>query len=484
MSAITRVLTGITTSGTPHLGNYVGAVRPAVAASRRAGVESFYFLADYHALIKTTDPLRVQRSTLEIAATWLACGLDPEQVWFYRQSDIPEIPELTWLLTCVAAKGLLNRAHAYKAAVDRNTQDGQDPDAGINAGLYMYPVLMAADILMFKAHSVPVGRDQVQHIEMARDIAARFNHLYGGEYFVLPEAAIEAHVATLPGLDGRKMSKSYDNTIALFAPAAELKKQIFSIVTDSRLPGEAKATDDSTVFTLYQAFASSEETAAMRAAFADGIGWGDAKQKLFERIDAELAPARERYRQLIEQPAQIEEILQVGAAKARELATPFIRELRAAVGLRSLTFKPKPDRRPDLDDMNRAIHSNDEETPEAAEISGVHPHGAPDHKVFQFRIRYGRRDSLLSKPFSSMRDAGVAASNLRRSSLARIDVRVERVDDEDGVTRYYTYLYLGDEDEYLARGGGSKREGDAESEAVKIRASFDLMFRAMEVQKK
>ena len=337
MSAITRVLTGITTSGTPHLGNYVGAVRPAVAASRLPGVESFYFLADYHALIKTTDPLRVQRSTLEIAATWLACGLDPQQVWFYRQSDIPEIPELTWLLTCVAAKGLLNRAHAYKAAVDRNTQDGNDPDAGINAGLYMYPVLMAADILMFKAHSVPVGRDQVQHIEMARDIAARFNHAYGGEYFVLPEAAIEQHVATLPGLDGRKMSKSYDNTIALFAPAVDLKKQIAGIVTDSRAPGEAKDTENSTVFTLYQAFASSEETAAMRAAFADGIGWGDAKQKLFERIDAELAPARERYQQLIGQPAQIEAILQAGARKARALATPFIGELRAAMGLRSLT---------------------------------------------------------------------------------------------------------------------------------------------------
>lgn len=336
MSAITRVLTGITTSGTPHLGNYVGAVRPAVAASRRAGVESFYFLADYHALIKTSDPLRVQRSTLEIAATWLACGLDPQQVWFYRQSDIPEIPELTWLLTCVAAKGLLNRAHAYKAAVDRNGQEGQDPDAGINAGLYMYPVLMAADILMFNAHSVPVGRDQVQHIEMARDIAARFNHLYGGEYFVLPEAAVEAHVATLPGLDGRKMSKSYDNTIALFAPAGELKKQIAGIVTDSRAPGEAKDTDNSTVFTLYQAFASSEETAAMRAAFADGIGWGDAKQKLFARIDAELAPARARYQQLIDQPAHIEDILQAGARKARALATPFMAQLRAAVGLRSL----------------------------------------------------------------------------------------------------------------------------------------------------
>ncbi|RTL30324.1 MAG: tryptophan--tRNA ligase, partial [Rhodocyclaceae bacterium] len=235
--SVQRVLTGITTSGTPHLGNYAGAIRPAVAASRQPGVESFYFLADYHALIKTTDPLRVQRSTLEIAATWIAAGLDTDRVWFYRQSDIPEIPELTWLLTCVAGKGLLNRAHAYKAAVDRNTAEGVDPDAGVNMGLYMYPVLMAADILMFKAHSVPVGRDQIQHIEMARDMAGSFNHLYG-EHFVLPEAAIDASVATLPGLDGRKMSKSYDNTIPLFAPTAELKKLIFSIVTDSKAPGE------------------------------------------------------------------------------------------------------------------------------------------------------------------------------------------------------------------------------------------------------
>ena len=330
-----RILTGITTSGTPHLGNYVGAIRPAVAASLAPGVESFYFLADYHALIKVTEPARVQRSTLEIAAAWLACGLDPERVWFYRQSDIPEIPELTWLLTCVAAKGLLNRAHAYKAAVDRNVAEGDDPDAAITAGLFMYPVLMAADILLFNANKVPVGRDQVQHIEMARDIGARFNHLYG-EHFVLPQAAIEEHVATLPGLDGRKMSKSYDNTIPLFASRAELKKLIAGIVTDSRAPGEAKDADASNVFELYRAFANADETAAMRQAFADGIGWGDAKQRLFERIDAEIGPLRERYETLISEPQRIEEQLRHGAEKAREIARPLLLKLRDAVGLRNL----------------------------------------------------------------------------------------------------------------------------------------------------
>ncbi|WP_454832184.1 tryptophan--tRNA ligase [Pseudoxanthomonas wuyuanensis] len=332
-----RVLTGITTSGTPHLGNYVGAIRPAVAASHRDGVESFYFLADYHALIKVQDPARVQRSTLEIAATWLACGLEPGKVWFYRQSDIPEIPELTWLLTCVAGKGILNRAHAYKAAVDKNRADGEDDDAGITAGLFMYPVLMAADILIFNADRVPVGRDQIQHIEMARDFGQRFNHLFGREYFALPEVVIEEHVATLPGLDGRKMSKSYDNTIPLFAPRNELKKLIASIVTDSRAPGEAKDADASHVFQLYRAFASAEETAAMRQAFAEGIGWGDAKQQLFERIDAELAPLREKYEALIARPAEIESILRDGAQRLRaKYAVPFIAELRHAVGLRDL----------------------------------------------------------------------------------------------------------------------------------------------------
>ncbi|WP_455554477.1 tryptophan--tRNA ligase [Comamonas sp.] len=331
----TRFLTGITPSGTPHLGNYAGAIRPAVAASLTPGMESFYFLADYHALIKCQDPARVHRSTLEIAASWLACGLDPEKVVFYRQSDVPEIPELNWFLTCVTGKGVLNRAHAYKASQDKNAEAGKDLDDGVTAGLFMYPVLMAADILMFNAHKVPVGRDQIQHIEMARDIASSFNHLYG-EHFVLPEAAIEDNVATLPGLDGRKMSKSYDNTIPLFAPRNELKKLINGIVTDSRAPGEPKDTEGSALFQLYQAFATPEETEAMRQAFADGIGWGDAKQQLFERIDAELAPKRAIYEDLMAHPEKVEAALHIGAERARALSRPFITQLRAAVGLRSL----------------------------------------------------------------------------------------------------------------------------------------------------
>ena len=332
----TRVLTGITTTGTPHLGNYVGAIRPTVQASRDTSTDGFYFLADYHALIKCDEPARIQRSTLEIAASWIASGLDPEKVTFYRQSDIPEIPELTWLLTCVTGKGVLNRAHAYKAAVDKNNGVGHDPDSDVTAGLFMYPVLMGADILMFKAHKVPVGRDQIQHIEMARDMASSFNHLYG-EHFVLPEAVIEESVALLPGLDGRKMSKSYDNTIPLFAPAAQMRKQIAAIVTDSKAPGEPKATEGSALFQIYQAFASTEETADMARAYADGIGWGDAKQMLFERIDREIAPMREHYQALINNPAEMDKILLAGADKARQLATPFMRELRHAVGLRALS---------------------------------------------------------------------------------------------------------------------------------------------------
>ncbi|MBN9409595.1 MAG: tryptophan--tRNA ligase [Burkholderiales bacterium] len=334
--ATLRVLTGITPSGTPHLGNYLGAIRPSVAASLSEDTESFYFLADYHALIKTGgNPERIQRSTLEIAASWLACGLDPERVTFYRQSDIPEIPELTWLLTCVTGKGILNRAHAYKAAVDKNTAAGGEPDDGVTAGLFMYPVLMGADILMFNAHKVPVGRDQVQHLEMARDMASSFNHLYG-EHFVLPEAAIEESVATLPGLDGRKMSKSYDNTIPLFASRTELRRLIASIVTDSRAPGEPKDVEGSALFQIYQAFATPEETAALRRAYAEGIAWGDAKQQLFERVDRELTPLRERYEALMAEPAKIEATLLAGASKARRLATPFTQKLRHAVGLRRL----------------------------------------------------------------------------------------------------------------------------------------------------
>ncbi|RDD92262.1 tryptophan--tRNA ligase [Acidovorax sp. BoFeN1] len=331
----TRFLTGITTTGTPHLGNFVGSIRPSVAASLRPGVQSFYFLADYHALIKCEDPARIQRSTLEIAASWLAAGLDPEKVTFYRQSDIPETTELTWLLTCVTGKGLLNRAHAYKAAQDKNAAAGREPDDGVTAGLFMYPVLMGADILIFNAHQVPVGRDQIQHIEMARDMAASFNHLYG-EHFTLPEAAIDAHVATLPGLDGRKMSKSYDNTIPLFSPREQLKKLIGGILTDSRAPGEPKEVEGSALFQIYQAFATPEETDALRRQYAEGIAWGDAKQLLFERIDRDVAPMRERYDDLMAHPEKIEQTLLAGAERARQIATPFVRKLRSAVGLRSL----------------------------------------------------------------------------------------------------------------------------------------------------
>jgi tryptophanyl-tRNA synthetase len=334
-----RYLTGITTTGTPHLGNYVGAMRPTVQASRRPGTENFYFLADYHALIKCDEPARIQRSTMEIAACWLAAGLDPEKVYFYRQSDIPEIPELTWLLTCVTGKGLLNRAHAYKAQVDKNNAAGVDVDTDVTAGLFMYPVLMGADILLFKAHKVPVGRDQVQHIEMARDMAASYNHLYG-EHLVLPEAQIDESVALLPGLDGRKMSKSYDNVIALFGPREQMRKQIFSIVTDSRAPGDPKEVEGSALFQIYQAFASADETAQLRKAYAEGISWADAKQVLFERIDREIAPMRERYEHYVGHPAELEAVLKAGAAKARERATPFMAELRHAVGLRNLAAQP------------------------------------------------------------------------------------------------------------------------------------------------
>ena len=402
----TRVLTGITTSGTPHLGNYVGAIRPAVAASHQSDVESFYFLADLHSLIKLQAPERVQRSTLEIAATWLAAGLDPDKVWFYRQSDIPEITELTWLLTCVAGKGILNRAHAYKAAVDKNRAEGEDDDAAINAGLFMYPVLMAADILLFDADKVPVGRDQIQHIEMARDFGQRFNHIYGEPagktYFALPEATIEEHVATLPGLDGRKMSKSYDNVIPLSASPEQLKKLIFSIVTDSKAPGEAKDADASNVFQLYQAFASIEETAAMRQAFADGIGWGDAKQKLFERIDAEIAPLRERYRTLVAQPQRIEQQLRDGAQRVRAAyATPLLGELRDAVGLR---------------DLSRTVQTAGKASAKSA-VPQFKQYRESDGK-FYFKLVQGERVLLQSIGFDSPKDAGARIGHLKREGAA------------------------------------------------------------------
>ncbi|MDE3738463.1 MULTISPECIES: tryptophan--tRNA ligase [Pseudomonas] len=406
----TRILTGITTTGTPHLGNYAGAIRPAIVASRASDVDSFYFLADYHALIKCDDPVRIQRSRLEIAATWLACGLDTNKATFYRQSDIPEIPELTWLLTCVSAKGLLNRAHAYKASVDKNLENGEDPDAGVTMGLYSYPVLMAADILMFNAHKVPVGRDQIQHVEMARDIGQRFNHLFGAgrEYFTLPEAVIEEEVATLPGLDGRKMSKSYDNTIPLFGSAKQLKDAIARIVTDSRAPGEPKDPDNSHLFTLYQAFATPAQLAEFRADLLAGLAWGEAKQRLFQLLDNELGEAREHYHALIERPSDLEDILLAGAAKARKIATPFLNELREAVGLRSF----------------RTNVQAGGETKKKAAKSARFVSFRDEDGSFRFRLLDADGEQLLlSRSFADGKTAGQVSKRLQSSD--ELDLRVE-----------------------------------------------------------
>ena len=407
----TRVLTGITTTGTPHLGNYVGSIRAAVRASLQPGVQSFYFLADYHALIKCDEPARIQRSTLEIAASWLAAGLDPERVTFYRQSDIPEIPELTWFLTCVTGKGLLNRAHAYKAMLDKNAAAGAEADNDVSAGLFMYPVLMGADILMFKAHKVPVGRDQIQHIEMARDMAASFNHLYG-QLLVAPEALIDDNVALLPGLDGRKMSKSYNNTIPLFSSQAQLQKLIGSILTDSRTPGEPKDTEGSALFQIYQAFASEEETTALRKAYADGIGWGDAKQMLFERIDREIGPMRAQYEALIANPAQVEAALLKGAEKARALATPLLRELRHAVGLRPLGATQQA----------KATKAT------KAATASFKQYREKDGK-FYFKLADAQGQVLLqSTGFAAPRDAGQAIARLQQApaeALAELAAQLE-----------------------------------------------------------
>ena len=400
-----RYLTGITTTGMPHLGNYVGSVRPAVQASLRSDVRSYYFLADYHALIKCGEPARIQRSTLEIAATWLAAGLNPERVTFYRQSDIPEITELCWLLTCVCGKGLLNRAHAYKAAVDKNTEAAQEADDGVTAGLFMYPVLMAADILMFKSQKVPVGRDQIQHLEMARDMAASFNHLYGSDLLVLPEAQVDEHVALLPGLDGRKMSKSYDNTIPLFVPREELRKKIASIVTDSRAPGEPKDTEGSALFQIYRAFASTEETAAFAQAFAQGIAWGEAKQALFERIEQEIAPMRAHYAELIANPAQVERILLQGAEKARAEATPYMRQLRSAVGLRSLA--------------QSSTAASTAAAPKTA-LPSFKQYREPDG-LFYFKLTAANGETWLqSQGFANPREAAAAIASLKTQGAAAL----------------------------------------------------------------
>jgi len=329
-------LTGITTTGTPHIGNYVGAIRPGIAASKDLSTQHFYFLADYHSLAKSEDPKKIGQSTLEIAAAWLALGLDTKHAYFYRQSDIPEIPELTWILHGMTAKGLMNRAHSYKASVQANIDSGnKDPDKGITMALYSYPILMAADILMFKSTKVPVGQDQKQHVEMARDVAQRFNHHYG-DVFVLPEAVIGENTAVLKGLDGRKMSKSYDNAIPLFADEKRLRKLIMKIKTNSLEPGEPKDTTDSTLFDIFKAFAAEAEVRDIEKRYAEGIAWGEMKQLLFEYINEHIKPAREEYVRLLAEPGIVEAELAKGAARAREISAPYLDEIRDAVGIRKL----------------------------------------------------------------------------------------------------------------------------------------------------
>lgn len=329
-------LTGITTSGTPHLGNYVGAIRPAVESSKDPSLTSYYFLADYHSLIKNFDPKKRKQSALEIAAAWIALGLDYENCVFYRQSDIPEIPELTWILTTLTAKGLMNRAHAYKAGVaDNEAQEHKDPDKGITMGLFSYPILMAADILMFNARKVPVGKDQIQHLEMTRDIASRFNHIYK-KLFILPEVVVDENSAVLSGLDGRKMSKSYDNYIPLFDTPKRLRKMIMKIQTNSLAPEEPKDPETCTLFSIYKAFATESEIKAMDARYREGIAWGTMKQELFEYIDAILSEPREKYMELVKNPGDINQILKKGADRAREFSVPFLEKIRKASGIQEL----------------------------------------------------------------------------------------------------------------------------------------------------
>lgn len=342
-----RILTGITTTGIPHLGNYVGSIRPAIASAKTAinagDGDAFFFLADYHGIIKCFDPEEIHRSTRAIAATWIACGLDPEQVTFYRQSDIPEIPELAWVLNCSCAKGLMNRAHAYKAAVDANlAKPDTDSDFGISMGLFSYPVLMSADILMFNATHVPVGKDQIQHIEMARDIAGTFNFKYK-PLFIEPVAVVDENTPLLTGLDGRKMSKSYGNTIPLFGdgnpqvdPEKALKKAIMQIVTNSQPPEEPKDPNNCTIFEIYKAFATADESHDLAEHYRRGIGWGDAKEILFHKINTEIAPYRARYLELMNNPKELEEILQMGAIKARRQAQKQLDKTRRAIGIKPL----------------------------------------------------------------------------------------------------------------------------------------------------
>lgn len=325
------ILTGIKPTGQIHLGNYLGAIKPALELAKVKEYQPLYFVADYHGLTKIHDAEEFRQLSYGIAATWLALGLDPNKVIFYRQSDVPEIFELNWILSCFASKGLMNRAHAYKGIVESNKQMDRELDYGVNMGIFTYPILMAADILMFQTDLVPVGKDQIQHVEIARDIAESFNNNYG-ETFVLPQYQVQEGAALLPGLDGRKMSKSYHNTIPLFVEPKKLQKLINKIKTDSLPPEKPKDPDSSILFTLYKEFASSHEVEKMREQFSIGIGWGDAKKEVFNVMNKFLEEPREKYNELMASPKTLDEILVSGAERAREVSVPFLKEVKRKIG--------------------------------------------------------------------------------------------------------------------------------------------------------
>lgn len=324
-------LTGIKPSGTPHIGNYLGMIKPALELAKE--FQALYFIADYHALTTVKDPDNLKRLTYDIAATWLALGLDPEKVIFYRQSDIPEVMELTWILACFTSKGLLNRAHAYKALVDENVSKGLSSDKGINSGLFFYPALMAADILLFDTNFVPVGLDQKQHIEISRDIAQAINNNYG-EVLVLPEAVIREEVMTIPGLDGRKMSKSYENVIPMFAPSNKLRKSVMRIVTDSRRPEEPKDPETDNVFAIYKHFAKPEDIERVRQGYIQGgMAYSQIKTELYDLLEDRFAEPRQRYEELMQDWDYLEQVLLQGAEKARKISVPKITQVRKAIGI-------------------------------------------------------------------------------------------------------------------------------------------------------
>jgi tryptophanyl-tRNA synthetase len=323
MTRSKRILSGIQPSGSLHIGNYFGMMKPAIEL--QAENECFYFIADFHALTQLPAPQALRERVLHVALDFLACGLDPARTVFFRQSDVPEVTELTWVLCCLTPVGLLERCHSYKDKVAR----GIIP----NHGLFTYPVLMAADILIYNSNLVPVGRDQKQHLEVTRDLAQRFNNQYG-DILVMPDPMIRDEVAVVPGIDGQKMSKSYDNTIEIFGAEKEMRKKIMKIVTDSTPLEEPKDPDQCSVFALYKLFADSDELAAMRSRYeAGGMGYGHAKQALFEKYWEYFRPFRERRAELSTDLAEVERILQDGAERARAAAVLTLGRVKKAVGL-------------------------------------------------------------------------------------------------------------------------------------------------------